>query len=126
MELGKFWHSRCRKSFKRLVFISKAVEAALSATCALVLSKAECHGLIVRIVKMARSLLAGKACSREHEDHPRSWTSVKVLQHWKLLPLRYEDAVRKIKWLQSMLARPDERKQIIGAVFGEIIVVLQQ
>ena len=122
LELGKFWHCTCKKSFKRAVFMSKVVEAALSATCALVLSVAEYNSLTVRVVNMARSLLAGKACDRTLPEHPKAWPNNKVLKYWKLLPLHYEDAIRKIKWLQAMLLRPLEHLQVIGSIFGTIVV----
>ena len=65
---------------------------------------------------------ASAECEQEVEMHGKALTNLALLKKWRLLPLHWELAARKVGWLKSMLMRPGSSEQVLASVFGTIKV----
>ena len=41
---------------------------------------------------------------------------------WKILPLHFCDAARRIKWLRKMVFFPADHYQVVSALFGDLMI----
>lgn len=119
-DLGKLWHCPgVGMKLKRSLFIGKVLEAGHSGLMALAPTAAQYNEIDKKACGMLRSLLMGKAFERKLGcSGGKRWTNFEVLRHWRLLPAFFEDGVRRVKWLQAMVRRPESNRQVRAAVFG--------
>ena len=118
-ELGRFWKcSGVPKSLKRQIFIGKVIEAGQFASTAFAYTDAQ-HGEIDACAcSLLRSLLRGEAHDETPEGKHTKWSNLEVLKKWRLLPSKWETALRRVKWLQSMAELPSSHRQVRAGLFG--------
>ena len=119
-QLGKFWSEKGLRKLKREILLGKVVEPGISGLEAFVLKKTEEKKLDSQTVKYLRALMQGRAKTIHIDSHVTAMSNVEVLKHWKILPVRAELAVRRIKWLQSMCRHKQAHRQTLVAIFGHI------
>ena len=120
-ELGSFWWSRTPWKVRRAVFLGKVVEAAIAGLLSFVFSEVMCAQLDSLVIKYVRSLMKGQAHSLDLEGNHDSLPNIEVLKKWKILPLYYEDCVRRTAWLRNMVLYPQDHEQVVSSLFGDMI-----
>ena len=98
------------------MFLSNVVGAALSATLSYNFSKQQYAVLDRRMIGFLRAMLQGECHKVDSSGKRSTWSDGEVLQHWRILPLRYEDAVRRTSWLGQMILFPNDHAQVTGVL----------
>ena len=97
--------------------------ATIAALEAFVLKPSELDKLTSFVCKRCRALVLGKAHSISNNSDGTSkhssWSNAKVMERCMILPVHLELAVRRIKWLQSLVARPETGGAMLAAWLGE-------
>ena len=118
-ELGSFWFSRAPKEVKRCAFMAFIVSASQSALASYAPSRRQYAQLDVCMCAWLRRMEQGRACSWVG-DRARAMSSYELLRRWRLLPARFEDAVRRVRWLQDMLRSPEANQQVVASLWGSV------
>eukprot|EP00959_Pyramimonas_sp_CCMP1952_P174516 3647139-Pyramimonas_sp.AAC.1 len=53
--------------------------------------------------------------------HAVSWSNAELLRDWRILPSAGELAVRRVRWLQSMVQRTYAHVQTVSVLLGHIL-----
>ena len=122
-QMGKFWHSEAPEATKRMVFYSKVVEAGLSGMEAFDPTDQQLNQMDSQVCKPLRSMEAGKACKwdtvgkavlvdngtllDEAEGHPEAVANWGLLRKWRILPMRFELAARRVAYHTTRSECPD-------------------
>ena len=93
--LRGFWFARSPWSHRRLIFLSRIVSASITGLDAYAASPGELNRIDKKICRYLRAFSNGK-------PYKRSWTSVQLLQKWKVLPF----GIRMVEWWQARQWRP--------------------
>jgi len=118
MSMGSFWHSGAPKRTLRLLFISKVQSQMCSAGEAMVFRDVDYKIMNTVLLKLLRSMMKGRAC-REGAEHREAMSGREVYTFWKLVPVEIELRVKRLRWLQTVLADQRHHMQLIAAIFGK-------
>ena len=118
--MGTFWVSGAPRSVKRLLFIARVQGAGLSALEAFTPKLGELRAIDSFIIKRLRVMLKGRAftCAGDDESHGHSMSAVEVLRWWKLCPTMLEVTIRRLRWLQAVVAAPAAHRHLIAVTWG--------
>ena len=118
-----FWFKRIDMRFKLLVFRCVVVQTLLSGLVAWYVNDHFINKMDSFLVGLLRKLLQGQACSKQQlEDgntRYRSLTNQQVHVRARVAPVGIELVVARLRWLQTMLAKPREHHQMFAAMFGQ-------
>ena len=120
LELGFFLAQGIVWTVKRATLQSKIVEAALSGLLSFALSDVEHGRLDSKLCSYMTAMMSGKAQLVDAAGKHHSLSRLQLLKHWKLLPLLFTDAVRRVQWLKQMVLFPQDRRQAVASVWGNL------
>eukprot|EP00959_Pyramimonas_sp_CCMP1952_P268394 5611731-Pyramimonas_sp.AAC.1 len=123
--MGASWTTaQVRMCFKGIVFVGVVIDAALSGLEAYVLNvktpiaRQSLGPLEQHIYKYARVVLHGKRTHRS-ERRVRAPSNREVQRLMKFGSLLVELRVRRLKWLQDIVVKQREHRQVIAALVGQ-------
>eukprot|EP00959_Pyramimonas_sp_CCMP1952_P159133 3328193-Pyramimonas_sp.AAC.1 len=67
---------------------------------------------------LLRRATRGRATTYHEDGSVRSTSTLEVFRYWQILPPAEEALVRRVSWLNNILRCPNNRRQLIVALFG--------
>ena len=117
---GSFWtQPGVPKRWKRCMLVCKVQNAALTCLVPFLLTDVQCKRLDKAIAACGRVALMGKAYCEKGEVKSCMSTG-EILKDWRLAPCATELQVRRIRWMQSWAASPQENEQVLATMFGKM------
>ena len=120
--MGKFWTSSVCIRFRRIAFHCVVYTAAISGLEANVMTRTDMEAINKLLLGYGRRMLKGKACRKaEQADGSVRYESISNQHVWKYIgcvPVQIELRVRRLKWLQELVAFPENNKMVIAALLG--------
>lgn len=113
-----WWTTDVPRSVMRLVFLSRVPSAAISGLEAYALTKGEVHHIDSSLVRKIRCMMRGVAHSVDGDDKHRAMTDAAVYRWLCVAPARVELRIRRLRWLQVMMAGLTHPTQPLLAAFG--------
>jgi hypothetical protein len=105
-------------TFKGMIF-----STALSGMEAEVIGRQELMTIDKEIIRLARKVLAGRACEKSNEGRTnKAWTNERVRKEMRIATIGSELARRRVKWFKTMLANPDDNVMLRAALSGELLM----
>ena len=116
-EMGKFLLSPAPWKMRRVCFLGKIQAAALTGMESYAVTWTEKLRLDKMLAKYLRAMMKGKAFKQEH-GKIFNMSNEEVFKHWRVLPSNGELMVRRLGWLQQMVANTPAHKQTVAALWG--------
>ena len=99
--------------------ISDIQGAALAGMEAFVVTPRQCAMLDSAVARVGRVSMLGKAVTRNDSGEVvQGLSNLSVLRFWRIASSTIELSVRRLKWLQKMVAFPADYQLVISAIFG--------
>ena len=81
----------------------------------------EAKRIDVELTKRLRVMMKGKACLKENGHH-KALSNAAVMTHWRIAPAVLELRLRRLRWLQDMVRRPEAHARVTAAIWGRLQV----
>jgi hypothetical protein len=119
--LQKFWTRRDVKlRTKGTAFKGMVLSAGLSGMEAETATKSELKKLDIETMRLARKVMAGRACMTDLNDSKKALKNEWVRKKLGIYTTESELSKRRVKWYKKMLIYPEENKLLRAALTGKL------
>ena len=101
-----------------MICIIRVMGAALSGMESYLLRGTEVKNIQVALTGYLRVMLKGKGTEHTQHEHLRRWDNDKVHRHWGITLFAVELYVRRVRWAQEVVRKPEAHPQYLAVMFG--------